>query len=699
MRYEQLISKRNLTLAWLRIMTARNMQYKRFFRPLFLSYEIAHEDCISRLHDRLMGRWQPARPVRVFLPKASGLQRPVALLALDDQIVLQAVANAFADRLRVRRLALEGHTIFSNLLETPGDSKFFIQDWHKTFVGFQDKCLFHFSKGLRWVAHFDLAAFYDTISHQLLLKNIAPRDGHSRTWAEVREWLSCWSCTEDGEPFHHGIPQGPVASDFLAEAFLLPLDEALSRERVRYVRYVDDIRIFARTKLEAQKAAVRLEVLCRALGLIPQGRKFTVLEASSLDEVLGQLPSLAPPGGEDDERQVTLSASRAETLLRRAVGGRPSTVREKSTLRYVMYRAPRSRRILGIVLRLLPRYPEHIDAFAAFLSIYTRSRAIEKSIGRLLQDGTPYDYVRAEIWQLLAGITSRKSRRRLLLAAQRDIGGKGQALWLKFGALSFLLASERWGVGACLGRLRYQPALVQALLVPSLPDMAYDLKPLIAKLLRSPTPEPGLMLGSELAARRRTHLDYGVRTSELAPDVQRLFRALRLLRRPAIASVDQVGEILERRFGAPGDGWRAALGGEYVYGLRLLVQGDALFEAGRSQWLQLQNSFNDALTRAIIEQLVQRGLPGAATLVGRDNKLVKFGNLLQLAAPFSRAHPAIAAPFREANDRRNRLPSAHPYDEKRGKRNRHLSAIEQRGIVQRLGVAYAKVVSLASTFV
>lgn len=50
---------------------------------------------------------------------------------------------------------------------------------------------------------------------------------------------------------------------------------------IRYVRYVDDIRIFAELRLEAQKAAMVLEVSCRNLGLIPQGKKFSIYEAGS----------------------------------------------------------------------------------------------------------------------------------------------------------------------------------------------------------------------------------------------------------------------------------------------------------------------------------------------------------------------------------------------------------------------------------
>lgn len=88
-----LISKRNLELAWRRIVTGRNLQHKRFFRHLYGGYELGLKDNINLLHDRLRGNWHATPPCRIYIPKSSGLLRPITLLAIEDQIVLQAIAN------------------------------------------------------------------------------------------------------------------------------------------------------------------------------------------------------------------------------------------------------------------------------------------------------------------------------------------------------------------------------------------------------------------------------------------------------------------------------------------------------------------------------------------------------------------------------------------------------------------------------
>lgn len=116
MQWRSLTSIPNLKLAWRRINTGRNLQYKRFFREAFLVYEAGLDESLKDLKTRLeAGAWKPSHAHRVYLPKPSGLQRPLSFLELEDQIILQAIANQFANRLRKRRKKLEGDTVFSDV--------------------------------------------------------------------------------------------------------------------------------------------------------------------------------------------------------------------------------------------------------------------------------------------------------------------------------------------------------------------------------------------------------------------------------------------------------------------------------------------------------------------------------------------------------------------------------------------------------
>ena len=221
MKWNSLISTQNLKLAWRRINTGVNLQYKRFFRESYLIYESAADKHIKRLHEDLKARsWEPEHATRIYVPKPSGLQRPISLLAIEDQILFQAIANLFAKKLHQKRQRVELKTVFSNKLSSPKDSIFFVERWQTTYQLFQQKCTALFNKGYQWSAHFDLSAFYDTISHDLLLSIESPRGG-SDTSETVKSWLQKWSAENNKTMTGHGIPQGPIASNFPCRSFFL----------------------------------------------------------------------------------------------------------------------------------------------------------------------------------------------------------------------------------------------------------------------------------------------------------------------------------------------------------------------------------------------------------------------------------------------------------------------------------------------
>ena len=401
MNWNSLISTRNLKLAWQRINTGTNLQYKRFFRESYLVYDSAADVHIRQLHKDLAARaWQPGYATKVYLPKPSGLQRPLSLLGIEDQILLQSIANLYARKMYSKRQKVELKTVFSNKLARPRDSIVFVESWKITYNAFQETCTDLYKRGYQWSVHFDLSAFYDTISHDLLLSLESPRNGDPSTKDTVREWLQQWSAEGEKTKTGHGIPQGPIASDFLAETFLLPLDVRLQDRAFKYLRYVDDIRLFGRTENEVREAAILLEQECRELGLIPQSTKFEIRKLTSAEDAMGILPSIAPTDTQDPA-EPPMSAVEALDILATAVEGRPQRIKDKSRFRYVMFRAPRNTEILNIVRRLLPRHPEHIDAFVAYFTNFIRRRSIARTALYYLESGVPYLYVRGELWHLM----------------------------------------------------------------------------------------------------------------------------------------------------------------------------------------------------------------------------------------------------------------------------------------------------------
>ena len=61
-----------------------------------------------------------------------------------------------------------------------------------------------------------------------------------------------------------------------------------------------------------------------------------------------------------------------------AIEGKPYRVIDKTRLRYVLYRAEPDTALLKRVLLLIPRHPEHVDAFFAYLGRFEYRKPIEK---------------------------------------------------------------------------------------------------------------------------------------------------------------------------------------------------------------------------------------------------------------------------------------------------------------------------------
>ena len=145
------VTIKELKLALQRLSTGRNIPYKRFFRSIYLTYQLAADDNLKRLRQQIQGNWEAQKPRRIYTPKPSGLQRPITLLNIDDQIVLQLLANRIATKVYKRRKKIEHKVVFSNVLSSPKDNVFFLEDWHRTYSHFQKKCEKHFKEGFQWI--------------------------------------------------------------------------------------------------------------------------------------------------------------------------------------------------------------------------------------------------------------------------------------------------------------------------------------------------------------------------------------------------------------------------------------------------------------------------------------------------------------------------------------------------------------------
>jgi RNA-directed DNA polymerase len=185
------------------------------------------EGLLSALGDELRSKtYQPLPCRQVKIPKGGGKERTLKIPAIRDRVVQGAV-----------RLILE---------------PIFEADFQPGSYGYRPNRTAHealervsegLNKQLHQVIDLDLASFFDTVRHDLLLSKLARR---------IRDDDLMWLCNrilKSGG--RRGLPQGSVIGPLWANVFLNDIDRMLERaqvttkqgryEVVRYTRFADDL--------------------------------------------------------------------------------------------------------------------------------------------------------------------------------------------------------------------------------------------------------------------------------------------------------------------------------------------------------------------------------------------------------------------------------------------------------------------------
>jgi RNA-directed DNA polymerase len=233
---EQVVSSENMKLAWQQVRANAGAagiddmtiaDYPAFARANWAGIKASLLD----------GTYTPAPVKRVEIPKDSGGTRPLGIPTVSDRVIQQAIAQVLVP-------VSDPQFSESSFGFRPGRSA------HQAVK----KVVCLINEGYCYAVDIDLAKFFDTVDHDVLMHRVSRRVTDKGILKLIGKYLRAGVVVNGRlNQTSKGVPQGGPLSPLLSNILLDDLDKELEKRGHRFCRYADDLIILVKSKRAGER--------------------------------------------------------------------------------------------------------------------------------------------------------------------------------------------------------------------------------------------------------------------------------------------------------------------------------------------------------------------------------------------------------------------------------------------------------------